>query len=173
MYVLIPGSHYVVTWLAHNSESGIDSNCPLLLQRITACSTKGFSAVVLDDVSDQGDTPNGFNLTTADYRNHTSFLSSQATALNMQVGIMGGTDLISDAAWAAQFDFAVAVACFSAGTCAAWSGFTAGEVCFMPILVILPMLHTASISNSVLTKWCISGLQHEHGLTRRCEWMHK
>jgi hypothetical protein len=103
-----------------------DSNCPLL-QRITDCANKGFSAVVLDDVSDQGDTPNGFNLTTADYRNHTSYLSSQAAALNMKVGIMGGADLISDTTWAAQFDFAVAVNCFAAGTCGAWSGFRSGE----------------------------------------------
>jgi hypothetical protein len=99
-----------------------------LLQRITACRTKGFSAVVLDHVSNQGETPNGLSLTTADYRSHTDYLSSRAATLSMKVGIMGGTDLISDAAWTAQFDFAVAVGCFGAGTCAAWSAFRAGEV---------------------------------------------
>jgi hypothetical protein len=117
---------------------------PPVLQRITACSAKGFSAVVLDDVSDQGNTPNGLNLTTADYKNHTAYLSSQAAALSMQVGIMGDTDLISDTAWAAQFDFAVAVNCFGTGTCGAWAGFRAGEGGHMPRFV-MQQLHTTTI----------------------------
>jgi hypothetical protein len=96
--------------------------------------------VVLDDVSDQGDTPNGWGLTTADYRNHTAFLSNQAAALSMKVGIMGGTDLISDTSWAAQFDFAVAVNCFGTGTCSAWSGFRAGEMKYRRF--VMQALHT-------------------------------
>jgi hypothetical protein len=99
-------------------------------QRLAACSSKGFTAVLLDDVDDTWDTPNGFNLTLSDYQNFTSWLANQTVATyGMRAGIMGGSNMwTGDAAWAAQFHFAAAVGCFASGTCDAWSPFKQGRV---------------------------------------------
>jgi hypothetical protein len=82
----------------------------------------------LDDVNDHLETPNNLGVTLDDYKNFTSWLANETvTTYNMRAGIMGGANMIGDAAFAAQFHFAAAVGCFAAGTCGAWSQFKQGE----------------------------------------------
>jgi hypothetical protein len=99
-----------------------------LLQRITACASAGYSAVVADFISDYGQTPgNSLGLTTSDYAAYLTWLSDTVTAAGMGFGAMDGPDVLNVPGVLDKLGFAVATGCASKSTCPMFAAIPAGR----------------------------------------------
>lgn len=99
--------------------------CP---QRIDKCAAAGYPAVVVDYLSDAGDSANGLNLTLAHYQEYLAWLADTSHAKGMYIGAMNGGNVVYDLNIVNKLDFAVASGCVASG-CGSYGFFAAGGLC--------------------------------------------
>jgi hypothetical protein len=98
-----------------------------LLQRISACATAGYKAVVAEFISDYGQTPgNSLGLTTSDYAAYLTWLSDEVALASMGFGAMDGPDVLNAPDVLDKLGFAVATACRTGNSCPMFAPFPAG-----------------------------------------------
>lgn len=108
-----------------------DAPCPAAgasPQRIDKCAAAGYPAVVVDYLSDTGDSANGLSLTLAHYQEYLAWLADTSHAKGMYIGAMNGGNVVYDLNIVNKLDFAVASGCVASG-CGSYGFFAAGGLC--------------------------------------------
>lgn len=87
---------------------------PVLRKRIDSCKAKGFDGIEFDNVDGYASNT-GFPLTARDQLAFNRWLTAEARARKLAVGLKNSLELIPDLV--ETFDFAISESCFSEGSC--------------------------------------------------------
>jgi hypothetical protein len=88
----------------------------LLLQRLALCASKGFTAVLLDNIYSTPAT-NGLGLSTADYTDYLTWVIDVVHGLGLTVGALDGGELLQGMSPLPGLDFGVTQECVRYSTC--------------------------------------------------------